>query len=174
MLTVRMDSWMTAAAVACCRRTGGRESRWPQDWWTGEPVHQSCGSRPLRGGESEGLDADESVVFDAEAEEAGAVVFERLVGSVEHGGVDVDVGGEGIDVGGGATSTSSEATRASLTQHPFGEIVSWVVQGDPLSESVRDTAVKAPQLPGITRVLPSRSAHALENHSLSHFMSSGS
>ena len=54
----------------------------------------------------------------------------------------------------------------------MSKVETWIVASDPLSDSVPACALKAPQAPGVTRVLPARSSqpHVHENHSFANFI----
>ena len=59
---------------------------------------------------------------------------------------------------------------SSTGEADFRDVTAWVIKHDPLSESAEDTSLQAPQLPGVTNVLPHMSESAIENHELKWFL----
>lgn len=58
--------------------------------------------------------------------------------------------------------------------HPeWNKFDSWVIENDPLSEGIPGGSLRAPLVPGITKVLPTKAvgmSNWIENHALAHFL----
>ena len=74
-----------------------------------------------------------------------------------------------------ATSKKSEQEQQDEGEFPTSiseKILAFVIKWDPLSEGTEGGGIRAPQTPGLTKVLPAAvlSGSLIDNHSLSHFL----